>query len=39
MLTDSFTTAGVAGVGPFIGIQLIGAVLVAVVANFAAPKK
>ncbi|MFM2412431.1 MAG: hypothetical protein RLZZ587_764 [Actinomycetota bacterium] len=39
MFTDSFTTAGVAGVGPFIGIQLIGAVLVAVVANFAAPKK
>ena len=39
MFTDSFATAGVAAVGPFIGIQLIGAVLVAVVANFVAPKK
>ena len=39
MFTDSFATAGIAGVGPFIGIQLLGAVLVAVVANFVAPKK
>ena len=39
MFTDSFTTAGVAGVGPFIGIQLLGAVIVAVVANTFAPKK
>ena len=39
MFTDSFASAGVAGVGPFIGIQLVGAVLVAVVANTFAPKK
>lgn len=39
MFTDSFTTAGVAAVGPFIGIQLVGAVVVAVFANFMAPKR
>lgn len=39
MFTDSFTTAGVAAVGPFIGIQLLGAVIVAVFANFVSPKK
>ena len=39
MFTDSFATAGIAGVGPFIGIQLVGAVIVAVFANFLAPKK
>lgn len=39
MFTDSFTTAGVAAVGPFIGIQLVGAVIVAVFANFVSPKK
>lgn len=38
MFTDSFTTAGIAGVGPFIGIQLLAAVSVAVVANVVAPK-
>ncbi|MEN9740536.1 MAG: hypothetical protein RLZ72_802 [Actinomycetota bacterium] len=39
MFTDSFASAGVAGVGPFIGIQLVGAVIVAVVANTFAPRK
>ena len=39
MFTDSFTTAGVSAVGPFIGIQLVGAVIVAVFANFVSPKK
>ncbi|MEY4397361.1 MAG: hypothetical protein RLZZ40_1117 [Actinomycetota bacterium] len=39
MFTDSFASAGVAGVGPFVGIQLVGAVIVAVVANTFAPRK
>lgn len=39
MFTASFTTAGIQGVGPFIGMQLLAAVVVAVVTNTFAPKK